>query len=559
GSATTGAGGGSAASGSGAGASGAGAGASGSDAAATGGAAETQMEAFLDAIDRMDGGAGVTSVSVRPEYGADAPGAALAACATAAEATELADALLTWWEQAERQAALEENLARTDALLSEAQTNLSMGTGDEKTVAALLEKQAALSDAVEICKAEKKKAELRAPVGADVASLDVPSMSVFFDPGEADVSRVALTAVAYAQTTGKDEAKVEEDTKTALVDLGETYNAAQAALKQYEDAAKNAQDAAQAYSTGDGSKTAWSDALSARADAKSAAVSALAAFSRQANALNALTGGWVSKTYGWNEEAFEPLFAAEVLPPVLDVPGEETPASGGGAAASGDGAATGSGTPADGGASDSGTTTNSGASGGGAVASGDGAATSSGDSGSGATTNSGASGGDAVSSGDGAAASSGDSGDGASTSSGSSGSGTSAGSGDSGSGTTTDNGASGNGAVSSGDGATTGSGDSGNGAGADSGATIDPDADQAIYGGDGLTYKGEGDDTGETKDPYAPRIGEDGKIYPFDPEDEALQNGQGQEEADPEESIRQAGEALIAVLETLFGTNQEEE
>ena len=38
------------------------------------------------------------------------------AARTVAEAVEMADALLMWWEQSERQAALEENLTRTDAL-----------------------------------------------------------------------------------------------------------------------------------------------------------------------------------------------------------------------------------------------------------------------------------------------------------------------------------------------------------------------------------------------------------------------------------------------------------
>ena len=442
------------------------AGSAGSDSAASGGgadaggAAETQMEAFLDSLDDMETGAGVTSVSVRPEYGTDAPVEALAACATAAEAVETADALLTWWEQSERQAALEENLARTDALLAEAQTALSMGAGDENAVVALQERQAALADAVELCKAEKKKAELRVPVGADVAALDVPSMAIFFNPGEADVTRVALTAVAYAQATGKDDTEAETRTKTALVDLAEAYNTAQAALEQHEQAVKTAQSAAQDYAMGTGSKTAWSDALSARADAQSAATSALSAFSRQANALNALTGGWVSRTYGWNEEAFGPLFEAEVLPPTEEVPGEDNGDSDGGASAD-NGAST------DGGASDSG--------------------------------------------------------------------------------------------ASADDGASTDSGASDGGTSTDGGATeqtpIDPNSDEVIYGETAQTT-----DNGETEKINGPRIGEDGKVYPFDPEDEALQlekeraNEQAQAEQAPEQSVgvKEAREALIAALENLF-------
>ncbi|MBR4544738.1 MAG: TolC family protein [Oscillibacter sp.] len=436
--------------------------------ASGGGAAQTEMDMFLASIDEMDTGAGVTGVSVRPEYGSGSPGDAVAACATAAEAVELTDALFAWWEQAERQAAFEENLARTDALLSEAETALSMGTGDENSVAALRDKKAALSDAVELCKAEKKKAELRTPAGVDMSSLDVPSMSVFFNPGEADVSRVALTAAAYAQTTGKDEAEAEAQTKTALVDLQAAYNGAQAALQQYEEAAKNAQAAAQDYSIGTGSKAAWSDALSAQSDAKSAVTSALSTFSRQANALNALTGGWVSRTYDWNADAFEPLFEAEVLPPVLDVPaGIDTGTNGG---ASGGGTSTGSG-----GASGGGTSTDSG-----------------GASGGGASTDSG-----------------GASGGGASTDSG--------------------------------------------------GAEKDPDADSSLYGGADLRYT---PDNGITLEPHT-RIGEDGKIYPVDPEDEEwqLQDGQEEQEAepDPEETLKQAGEVLVEALKALFGFSGEEE
>ena len=491
-------------------------------ASADSGAAETQMEAFLDSIDDMETGAGVTSVSVRPEYGDADPGEALAASVSPEAATELADALLIWWEQAERQAALEENLARTDALLSEAKTALSMGTGDEETVTALEEKKAALSDAVEVCKAERKKAELRAPAGTDFASLDASAMSVFFDPAKADVSRVAVTAVAYAQMTGKDEAEAEKQTKTALVDLQEAYNGAQAALSQYEEAQKNAQSAAQAYAMGSGTKTAWSDALSAQSDAKSAVTSALSAFSRQANALNALTGGWVSRTYAWHEAEFGPLFESAILPPttVEELDGEsETDADSG---SSGDGTSTdsgssGSGTSADSGSSGGGTSTDSGSSGGGT-------STDSGSSGSGTSTDSG-------SSGDGTSTDSGSSGDGTSTDSGSSGDGTSTESGSSGSGTGADNGSS--------DGGT-------------DAKQIEPDSDEAIYGA--LPQQSE-TDSGETERINGPRIGEDGKVYPFDPEDdETLQ-------LEPEEgdSAKQAGEALIALLETLFGGSAKED
>ncbi|MBQ6205562.1 MAG: hypothetical protein IJK52_00615, partial [Oscillospiraceae bacterium] len=317
--------------------------------------------------------------------------------------------------------------------------------------------------------------------------------------------------------TGKDDPETEANAKTALVNLEEAYSAARAALEQYEESAKSVQSAAQDYSIGTGSKTAWSDALSARADAKSAAVSALSAFSRQANDLNALTGGWVSRAYGWNEEAFGPLFEAEVLPPIADIPG-----------ASGDSASANNGASADNGASDNGASADNGASDGGA------------------STDSGASG-------DG----------GASTDSGASDDGASADNGASDGGANTDSGASDDGA-SADNGASTNDGASGGGASTDSGdagQTIDPDSDEIIYGGTLRTVGNGASDSGQTERINGPRIGEDGKVYPFDPEDEALelQKESGQQAPDPEQSVKEAGEALIAVLETLFGVSDEED
>ena len=54
--------------------------------------------------------------------------------------------------------------------------------------------------------------------------------------------------------------------------------------------------------------------------AREALVSALAGFSREANAFNQLTGGWVSRTFNWHEDVFGPLFQAAILP---EEPAEE--------------------------------------------------------------------------------------------------------------------------------------------------------------------------------------------------------------------------------------------
>ena len=59
---------------------------------------------------------------------------------------------------------------------------------------------------------------------------------------------------------------------------------------------------------GTGDQDSWYAALTAQADARAALCQALSAFTSQANALNQLTGGWVSRTFGWYADALDPLF-----------------------------------------------------------------------------------------------------------------------------------------------------------------------------------------------------------------------------------------------------------
>ena len=59
---------------------------------------------------------------------------------------------------------------------------------------------------------------------------------------------------------------------------------------------------------GTGSKAGWYEALSARADSQTALYQAVGVFHRQANTLNELTGGWVSRTQDWLAEALLPLY-----------------------------------------------------------------------------------------------------------------------------------------------------------------------------------------------------------------------------------------------------------
>ena len=156
-------------------------------------------------------------------------------------------------------------------------------------------------------------------------------LSVLFNPMTLDTDDLALVATAYAQAlagesgtqTGTGDAASGDETgaessvdgeairlslQTSLADLAAAYNEVQSAITAYEQAADAASSAAGAYSMGTGTKADWYDALSARTDSQVSIYAALRAFTSQVNALNSMTGGWVSRTQGWMTDALLPLY-----------------------------------------------------------------------------------------------------------------------------------------------------------------------------------------------------------------------------------------------------------
>lgn len=279
----------------------------------TGGAVAT-IEAFLDALDQMES-AGAAQSGDAALSGGQSFGEALAACSTAAQAVELTQAALDYWEYAHLRAALEEKLLRCGVLLEEQQAALAMGQSGQAAVSALEEQKNQLEGELSSCIAQQEKALLAAEQAADVVltDYDLSELPVCFDPSEQQVSDLALVAQAYYQAVGGETgANMESKLKTALIDLADAYTAVQTALTNYQGAQEDTQRAAGAYALGSGEKSAWYEALSAQADARSAMTSALAGFARQANLLNQMTGGWVSSANDWYAQEFNALFQADI-------------------------------------------------------------------------------------------------------------------------------------------------------------------------------------------------------------------------------------------------------
>lgn len=283
-------------------------------------AAELRMEGLLAALGEMgDAGAALDSgAAPSPFFGSGDLGGVLSACESGQMGTELMDAMLLYWENAERRTAAEANLARAQQLLEE--TEALGGSSD-----GLEEQAAALESAIERCTGEMGKAVLAAQAaGADPAQCDVTGAAVLFDPAQLDVEDLALTAAAFAQSKGEtvDAAALALELKTALVDLAASYRGVLDAARQYEDAGAAARQAAGDYAMELGGKAEWFAALSAKEDARAALTSAIAGFSRQANALNGVSGGWIARSCDWYASEFTALFQMDAAPSTKE---EETP------------------------------------------------------------------------------------------------------------------------------------------------------------------------------------------------------------------------------------------
>ena len=272
---------------------------------------DAQMEAFLEALDAMASGSGAATQSTNPYYGGQPVASALQSCTSAQQGVELADALLQYWQAAEQRAAAEENLARTQQLLEQAQAQASRGQDGgqaEELQQQANQQQAQINEAM----AQMEKASLAAKTaGVDPADFELQELAFAQDPSQWDVSTLGLTAVAYAQATQGSEVDteaIELEVKNTLVDLAGAYLEVGTCRSAYEQAAAAAQQTAGQYAMGQATQAQWYAALSAQADARSALYGALAACGRQANTLNGLTGGWVTRTCGWNAEAFGALF-----------------------------------------------------------------------------------------------------------------------------------------------------------------------------------------------------------------------------------------------------------
>lgn len=272
-----------------------------------------QVQAFLDAIDGMQGADAAQQPTANPYYGSTPVPEAFAGCQTAEDAAKAVDAMLTYWTYAEQRLAAERNLTRARELLADAKIAQASGQGSTAAVTDLQSQVNTLNATITTCITEQAKAAMTAQsVGAgDPAQYALPELAILVNPVTLDVSDLGLVATAYAQATTDgtvDTNAITLSVKTALADLTRAYSSVQEATTAYTAASDTASAQAGAFAMGTESKSDWYTALSAQSDSQAALYAAVAAFTRQINTLNTLTGGWVSRTQGWMTDSLSPLY-----------------------------------------------------------------------------------------------------------------------------------------------------------------------------------------------------------------------------------------------------------
>ena len=273
------------------------------------------VEAFLDALDQMEGTAG-SEMGSGASFGSENPDALLTAQPGVAEAVGLADTMIRLWELKEQISALEEAYGRAGVMLADARELAAKGLGTTDSVTALEQEQLELTSRIEACRTEYKRVEFQTGGVEGLEDYALDEMLVDFDPAEQDFADLSLVAAAYAQATCSDSSpeEIQSAVKEGLLDLTDAYGAVKLALGHYQALEQNTKNEANAYAMGLGSKEAWYGAMNQQTLGRIELCSALAGFSRLANQFNKLTGGWVSRSFDWHREAFEPLYLAEVVP-----------------------------------------------------------------------------------------------------------------------------------------------------------------------------------------------------------------------------------------------------
>ncbi len=307
--------------------------------------AQEQLDALLDALEGVGGGGG----SGGGEGGGEADPAdverLLGLMLTPQDAYDLMNALTDYYAYGKTVEAMEASRPLLEQNLSEQQRLLDQGREVQDAVDAVQDSLDSLDSTVLQYRVVQEQARLVAEklTGMKLDGYDLAAVLKVIDVASLDASGLYEAAVDYAKgiAAGRyevDEAQIELDVKTQILDMTLAYEGITSTQETLDKAKASLEEINQAYATGTAEKSAMYSAQCAVNDAAAALFQTTGAYTKLINRLNDLSGGWVAEQYGWFAEPFGVLYdmarqqsadAAEAdKQQPADVPadpGEETP------------------------------------------------------------------------------------------------------------------------------------------------------------------------------------------------------------------------------------------
>ena len=257
---------------------------------------------------------------------------------TSGDGQDLVDALTDYYVYGQMGAALGLSQPMLQQNLAEAQTQLSRGSGTQTAVDSAQSELDSLDRRLAQYETAREQALLTIQELCKLSpdDYDLAAVLLTFDPVELDAAALYEAARLYAVSVAAGRYEVDTDAlqrqiTSAVLDLSMAYESIRSAQTEVEQAAADVEAQTQAYARGTADKASLYAAQCAQNEAVAALYQAVGKFTRQANALNTLSGGWIAGEYDWMADLCRPV-------PERDPPGRgRRPGGGGGSGTAGGG------------------------------------------------------------------------------------------------------------------------------------------------------------------------------------------------------------------------------
>ena len=278
--------------------------------------AQERLEELLSALDGA-GGAGAGSGGTVEMGDVER---LLGLMLTVDDGQELVDALTDYYVYGQMATALEASQPMLEYGLAQAQTRLERGQGAQEDVDGARAELDSLDRQLAQYETAREQALLTIQelCKLNPDDYDLAPVLLTFDPVEVDAAALCEAARQYAVSVAAgryevDTAELERQVKSALLSLSMSYESIRSARESVEQSAAEVEEQTLAYARGTADKAALYAAQCGQNEAAAALCQAVGSFTRQANALNALSGGWIADTYDWMADTFAALFRSEII------------------------------------------------------------------------------------------------------------------------------------------------------------------------------------------------------------------------------------------------------